>query len=55
MIIVKRLRVREGCLSGVGDIDNLDVQCARIDSQVHLAPLAPVFGSVLLALPFAFA
>lgn len=39
----------------VGHLDGPDLQRVGINTQVHLAPLAPVLGTVLLAFPFAFA
>lgn len=38
----------------VSDLDGTDVQRAGINGQVYFAPLAPVFGTVLFTLPFAF-
>ena len=38
-----------------GDLDRPDLQRLRVDAQVDLAPLAPVFGPVLPALALAFA
>ena len=39
----------------VGHLDGPDLQRVGINTQVQLAPLAPVLGPVLLAFPFAFA
>ncbi len=39
----------------VGHFDGPDLQRARVNAQMHLAPLTPVLGSVFLALPLAFA
>lgn len=38
----------------VGDLNGTDFQRAGIDTQMHLAPLAPVLCTVLLAFPLAF-
>ena len=37
------------------DLDRPDLQRLRVDTDVQLAPLAPVLCAVLLSLPFAFA
>ena len=39
----------------VGDFDGSNLQRVRINAQVHLAPLAPILGPMLLAFPVAFA
>ena len=39
----------------VGDLDSSNLQRLGINAHVHLAPLAPVLGPVLLAFPRAFA
>lgn len=38
----------------VSDLDGPNFKRARINAQMHLAPLAPVFGPVFLAFPLAF-
>jgi hypothetical protein len=39
----------------VGDLDGSNLQCVGVNAQVHLAPLPPVLGPVLLAFLFTFA
>ena len=39
----------------VGDLDGSNLQRVGINAQVHLAPLPPVLGPMLLAFPFTFA
>ena len=52
--LAEQFRQHGGITRGVvGDLDGPDVQCVGINGQVHLAPLAPIVRSMLVALAFA--